>query len=400
MTTNYTYRNQVWLPTIRQIYQYTEVNSLRLLQSEALIEGHWRPRYRFQYGAYIHGKKGYDSYEVWSEDQIWEKQYRSTYTYNQAGKILEQTLYVGEKQNTWEPDKRFTYLYHADTLVLDGLTESWLAGGWEIQEHVQYSYNDNARITQIQTDQWDQQSSLQEYRYPSSSISIRTFSIAIGTTWVPQQQDSTIRNSDGHVIRRTSMAYDTTCQCYLPRQQSHFTWSEDLLIHYQVLREENGVLMPNIRSQYTYNEAGCRKEEQTLAGQKGAWVPQYQTIATYTTDCQPAISDQYLFVGTTFEHRSRTHYYYGQDEDAPFSSFPAISVAPNPVEDQCTIYLTDDALYGAVAYQLMDLQGRVCLDGRCEGPSHQLATTSLMSGTYVLRLSYGGKTEIRKLILR
>jgi hypothetical protein len=77
-------------------------------------------------------------------------------------------------------------------------------------------------------------------------------------------------------------------------------------------------------------------------------------------------------------------------------ALPSIQVYPNPATDRVYVAWGDEKI---AFYQLLDVQGRVVLNGEVQaGDSISIATVS--PGMYQLRLSSGSRLYYSKLVVR
>ncbi len=107
-----------------------------------------------------------------------------------------------------------------------------------------------------------------------------------------------------------------------------------------------------------------------------------------------------LASGGSFASSESTSFCIGGATNAQFSDASTVTsegsyfdMYPNPVEDRLVIRYNSTK---SVAYQILDLKGRMLVNGRVESESIDLS--SLSTGVYMLKISDGTKTITRKVM--
>jgi hypothetical protein len=81
------------------------------------------------------------------------------------------------------------------------------------------------------------------------------------------------------------------------------------------------------------------------------------------------------------------------DVITPTSEGSHFDMYPNPVEDQLLIEFNS---VKAVSYQVLDVNGRILMDGALKNGS--IDFSSMSTGVYMLKISDGTKTITRKVV--
>lgn len=391
-----------WQPTFRQLYQYDGTRNLTLLQSEKFEDGQWLPRYRTLYDQYQGDQPGYEENQSWSVERGWQPNVRFETTYNNQGERVSQLRYQPDGQGNLTPFTQSTFAYSPDNQIIEAITDIWKGNGWQAYFSTTYTYDAMGRQTDIINRSEGRDASRTSYQYLSGdSLIITQYQYDLTAQgWKPQTRNVATQNRNALPLIVRNEVFQDSCGCFIQTGLQTYRWDGERLMENTSQLLSKGILENRRRIVYQYNDGGCVVYQAFFEGDGTTWIPVNSRHIEVDDYCQPLLETTEKWDGQSLQPASQRRHYYQQDGNAPFASFPTISIAPNPAQDYLHIYLTDDQLLGNTQFSLLDLSGKRVQSGSCVAPTTRLSVSHLTPGIYLLKLDFGTSQQLTKVWIR
>lgn len=340
---------------------------------------------------------------LWNEEQ-WEISYGTNieYEYTPTDKIAQTTYQFWDGvELDWKNQDRVTNTFNNDDKIIERVFYAFFTGSWLENDRDLYELNvmnewstvtsfiyynndwyESERVTNIAWLNFEERKLLSALRQVSTGSDwlddelvtvtydgdnfIRLIELYADNTWTPNERETFIRYLNEDV---TLSEFFSTDEWENSNQETDYYDSHGT---YQGTKSE-------------YWDSGDKKNG------KDGWMTEYFIFTDYSYNEEgfivEAVGQYWDFLTDSLVNSWKSEYSnFGSSDILESGAFAGMKVFPNPVEDLLVVK-SPDAHLNDIYYRLVDLSGKIMLQGSLEADQTTLNLTNLPSGLYLLDVS-------------
>ncbi|HTY10325.1 MAG TPA: T9SS type A sorting domain-containing protein [Bacteroidota bacterium] len=310
---------------------------------------------------------------LWTNGQ-WVSDWRDTYEYDEYGNtssVLKEVWTNGQ----WVNDLRYTNTAGSNGRILSGLTEQWTNSQWVNVERTTYKYYTTGEVFEEVNQQWGNS------EWANVDSSVYTYN-AFGQTLSQSEKQWT--NSQWVNFDSTAYSYDANGNSLTQLDEQ---WT-------------NGRWMNVDRTSYLYDSDGLETSASFEVWQDSLWVPADGNL--YFSD---GVGDySYYNACTIYTIYANTATGVASGAAGIPLQFALSQNYPNPFNPSTIIQFTVPSNGRAVlkVYNILGQEVATLFNGNAAAGSYhqvQFNASNLASGIYFSQLEFGGKVQIKKMLL-
>ena len=441
ITQTWNSNNNQWEPAIKYEFYYNDsgINTEAFILSWDATNNVWENFAKYTLDYNEHGDLTQFARYIWS--QQWIGQNKTELTYDENGNATTSISYTWD-QNTsqWIPNQKHESVYNSNNNVVSSFSYSWDQNTslWVNTSKTTYVYNSGQQLILSTRYVWDFNNNTwvnfnkNEYSYDAAGNETLRYQYdwdATNNVWKNSTRTEHSYDTDGHMTEEIYSEWDPGCNIWAYSEKYGYIYNTNGKLIMETFSNWDNFVnqwIPNNKTQYTYDlDGNCILEtDYNWNINTNQWVYQEKQIFTYDNSYTfddlliPFFFMDESYINYYLQHmlteydilywdaannqwlnQSINILYYSSHETNGLDDIndPGVRVYPNPATDYINFIMK--SMPGTVLIELFDTQGRLVISKEASGDV-RLWTGNLMSGLYLYRLSYNGKMQQGKIIIK
>lgn len=401
--------NNVWENYSKTLMEYNEYGELTLYAQYTWSQ-QWTGSFKNEIDYDENGNMLHEIISAWDQNTSqWVLNHKYEYTYNSNNNMLSEFSYNWDlNNNTWINSYKKIYTYNSGNLLILTIRSFWDSNNntWVYSYKNEYSYDAAGNLILHYEYDWDfignvwKNSKKDEYTYDSDGHMVTEINLTWDSgcnVWGFTFKTEYVYNTDGKLTTETYYNWDTFSNQWIPDSKTHYAYDIDdnLILQTDYNWDTNtNQWVNNEKQNYSYDNNYTYDD---------LLIPFLYSDELYMVYFTHMLTEYVQFswdaVNNQWSYNSKGVLYYSAHETNGINDIhdSGVKVYPNPATDHINFDLT--GIQGTALIELFDMQGRLITSKETSGDTY-LPVAKLTNGLYLYRISYNGKIQQGKIIIK